>query len=218
MSIRRLLRLAGIKINESISDDPELNSEIDSKIAMKPAGIRSIWYDLLEIIKDGNGVSPIVIANTLKKIYENDPQIISFISAELPRLLDSLVDEFPGIIRKDKGLFFWKNTSNDDEVDPEFYAAVNSHVNSTYSIKEIITDLSNLHGSFSGIEVAKELAKKENMPLQTAVVLTNHFLEQFTAIVEKLPDGRYRWKPEKINTNNDSMALFRDLERKAKKI
>ncbi len=222
MSINRIRKLAGLK--ESITNDPEINAEIERRLASPPSELgfqppAHVWLDLLEIIQDGgrDGVSLNQIMDKMRKMNADDPGTLGIIDYAINSMLKYLPKMFDNVVRVDnKGIFRWKTDEDRtyDETDPEIRNALASQVELTSITQDIMRRLTAEHGSFSEAELAENL-KTRIGPMAT--FYANHIIGQFRSMLLTVSPGRYAMMNEAPRTRDDSMDLFRDLEASARR-
>ena len=233
MSLNRLRRLAGL--NESFTDDPKLNADIERNLALLPTGSQPIVMDVLETIYNAgqNGISVDDVVEQVKQLNIHEPtgeygELKAGVTAIVRHLLTSKRSIFSNkerggfgdFIEQRNGKFFWKSTRNDmdldTEVDPQTRAAVGSQVELTSKALEAMRMLTRTSGLFTERDLARYLVNHVNVPKEMAINFANHVIGQFRSMLTKV-DGGYALHDETPTTRDDSMKLFRDLEANARK-
>jgi hypothetical protein len=182
-------------INEAISNNPNINAQIE-KVLNKFSHIdQTHILDALEILQDAgtNGVSPAQWAETMKKLYPgNDFSVMD--------TLKNTVKQFPFCVKRTGE----KNYVWDDTIRPEVKDAVSSQVKMTYAGLELMKQL----GTFTIDELATKLATRFQMPVELANKFADHLVHSTGSnSVAEIGDGKFRVIQDKpVNDYSDQIA------------
>lgn len=203
--LRRMLRLAGL-LNESVADSPEVNAEIERRIAGKSDDEKVVMRDALDVLKDAGtgGLTPKEWAAGVRAIH-GDPEM------SMGDVLKSVTRELNNVVsRTDAGRYVWMSGegvagASDTEVD-----LVGQQVGAAHDAIKIMQEMP----SFTRQSLARMFVSRLAMPGPNAVVFAQHMIDQMQGSLEKVADG-YRMKKGVEASRDGNMQMFRDIVSKA---
>jgi hypothetical protein len=201
MSLRRIRQLAGL--NESITDDPALNSEIERRLDALPSDIRTPVLDALDVLY--NAGHPLTLqdwAETIRQI-NGDPDM------PMKDVLKTTVTQFPICVSKTApGTYEWKvvQSSDSEDIDPQTAMALHSHVGITQAALQVMRHL----GSFTVDELKAALSRAIHAPPQVVDEFVNHLMTTFGSMLDQ-QGNRYTLKIDPIQTRDMTMQNLRNL-------
>lgn len=205
--LRRLLELSG-QLDETVTDDPHTNSEIERFIdGLGLEGEQRTQYtDILDAIYAA-GPEGLTVPEWAANVRRLHP-----IGAEMMEMLKTAAKS-PFVHRVGQGRYAWKGepkTAPDETYSAEDEYAVGQQVNLASEAMRLIRE----HGELSEGEWATLLL--QNVPGLSATAAhqyVGHFVQQFQGVLK--PAGPQAWRYEE-EPQRDSMDLFRELLRTRK--
>ena len=208
MSFNRLRRLAGL--NESFTDDPDVNAAIEQRVAKQEPGTQHQWMDVLEIIYDAGrqGISAEDIAQRVAAMYPD-------FGTTLKDMLMAIPHRFDNVVAQQGDRFVWKypaanDMDIDNEVDAQTQAAVGAQVNMASEAIALMRFLTQTHGSFSERNLAQLLTRRSRMPPEMAAEYAAHIIGHFQSMLTRVGDG-YAMREEEPESNERTMDFLRNL-------
>jgi hypothetical protein len=182
-------------INESISNNPNINAQIEKVLDGFSHIDQTHILDALEILQDAGqiGLSPTQWSESMKKLYpENDFSVIE--------ILKTTVKQFPFCVKRtgDKN-YIWSDT-----ISPETKDAVSKQVKMTYAGLDLMKQL----GTFTIADLATKLATRFQMPTELANKFADHLVHSTgSKNVIELGDGKFRIvQDNQANDYSDQIA------------
>lgn len=213
MSLNRLRRLAGL--NESFTDDPDVNAAIEQRLAKQEPGTQHHWMDVLEIIYDAGrqGISGEEIAQRVAALYPD-------FGSTLTEMLQAIAHRFDNVVDRQGDRFVWRypaanDMDIDNEVDAATRAAVGSQVNMASEAIALMRFLTQTHGSFTERNLAQLLTRRSRMPTEMAQQYADHIIGHFQSMLTRVGDG-YAMREEEPESREKTMDFLRDLAKNPK--
>ncbi len=193
------------KINESISEKPHINTQIEKVLRTFPSEEQTHILDALELLQDAGeaGLSPKQWSDYMKQLYPTD-------SFSIMELLKSVVRKFPFCVRRaGEKHYVWDDSDRGiDDIDPEFKAAVKKQVDLSFSIIKFMKQL----GEFTVNEIAQKLSQSTGIPLDAITAQVEQVISAYSGTkLISLGNGRYRVKEERKSTADDEIENLKRL-------
>lgn len=196
-------------IEESISDKPSVNAEIETVLKTFEPAEQTRVLDALEALKNAgdNGLSPTEWATKVKELHtEND--------FSMKDLLKGVVTKFKCCVQRagDK-LYVWNEEERGlGDVDPEVANAVRGQVQLTSTSMQLMRDM----GEFTIPQLASQIHNRTGLPLSTATEFADHLVQQFHGgMITPIGDGKFRVNAEPKKTADDHMDDLRNMLKNA---
>ena len=197
------------KIEESISDKPSVNAEIEKVLKTVEPADQTRMLDALDALKNAgdNGLSPTEWAAKVKELHtEND--------FSMKDLLKSVVTKFKCCVQRagDK-LYVWNDEDKGlGDVDPEVANAVRGQVQLTSTSMQLMRDM----GEFTIPQLASQIHDRTGLPLSAATEFADHLVQQFHGgMITPIGDGKFKVNDEPKKTTDDHMDDLRNMLKNA---
>lgn len=197
------------KLEESISDKPSINAEIEKQLKLFDPAQQTRILDALESLKNAGdaGLSPTEWAAKVKELHPDGDY-------SMKDLLKSVVTQFKCCVQRagDK-LYAWNEEERGlGDVNPEVANAVRGQVQLTSTSMQLIRDL----GEFTIPQLASQIHSRTGLPLTTATEFADHLVNQFHGgMITPIGDGRFKVNAEPTKTTDDHMDDLRNILKNA---
>lgn len=193
MKLRRLQQLAGL--TETITDDSNLNSRIESGLNSVSAEDRAGILDALEILyNSAEPISARAWADQVKALHpEQDPAVILTQTRRL----------FPWLAQRTADNLYKWNVVN--ELDPT-YSAIHSQITLTDIAKELMKTM----GTFTLDELANRVSQQMGVPVSAIRGWVQHLLQTMPAKITQA-NGQYTYSDAPGPTRASNIDLMRRL-------
>lgn len=196
-------------LNESISDKPSINAQIEKLLQAHDPAQQTRMLDALEALKNAGdaGLSPTEWANKVKELHPDE-------DFSMKELLKGVVTNFKCCVqRAGNKLYVWNDEDRDiGDVDPMVAGAIKGQVQLASISMQLMRDL----GEFTIPQLATEIHDRTGLPLSASSEFADHLVNQFRGgMVEPIGDGRFRVNIEKKKTSDDHIADLKDILKNA---
>lgn len=196
-------------VNESISDKPSVNAEIEKLLRGLDPSEQTRTLDALEALKNAGdaGLSPTEWADKVRMLHPDG-------DFSMKDLLKSVVTKFKCCVQRagDK-LYVWNDDERDlGDVPPEVAGAIRGQVQLASTSMEIMRRL----GEFTLPQLATEIHTRTGLPLSAASEFADHLINQFHGgMVTPIGDGKFKVNVEPKKTADDHMDDLRNILKNA---
>lgn len=196
-------------LNESISDNPSINAQIEKLLGKHDAEQQTRILDALDALKMAgpSGLSPVAWATKVNELHPDG-------GFSMQDLLKTVVSQFKCCVKRigDK-LYAWDDSESEmDGVPPEMAAAVKGQVKLASESLKIMKEL----GEFTIPQLATSISERTGLPLSDASAFADHLVQQFHGgMITPVGDGKFKVNIEKKKTSDDHIAGLKDLLKNA---
>lgn len=194
-----------INMVESISQNPDVNANIDQRLEILPKDLQSIVLDALDqiMISGDEGLSGGHLLGLLRKL---NPDIDD---AGCKAVLKEIVNNFKFCVSLVGNQFTWKEkeaVEHDDDIDPALHAMASQQI----AITSSILDEMNRRGEFTEEEILP-IIMGHGMSLDMARMFFDHTISTMVGKTLRSENGKYRLIKTEPKTMADHMQAFRDM-------
>lgn len=197
------------RVEESISDKPSVNSEIEKLLKDHDPSEQTRILDALEALKNAgdSGLTPTDWASKVKELHPDG-------DFSMKDLLKNVVLKFKCCVQRagDK-LYVWNDEERElGDVDPSVANAIRGQVQLASISMQLMRDL----GEFTIPQLATKIHDRTGLPLSSSTEFAHHLVNQFQGgMLTPIGDGKYRINVEKKKTTDDHMADLKDILKNA---